>query len=92
MTVAEGYFKQMTPFFWAMAYAMAKAHKEKGDSWKTCSIGYLMDGAAQQFEDFGNRPGEEDYMANLANYAYMLWRHEQAAQDKLPLDFGEAEV
>lgn len=90
--MAEVYFKQMNPFFWAMAYAMSKADKEKRDSWKTCSLGYLEDKIGVQLEDMVNRPGEEDYMANLGNYAYMIWRHEKAAQGELPLDFGEGET
>jgi len=71
---------EFEPFFDAMVQEMVKHFPEKGESWKQCSIAYLLDRLGVQFEDMINDPDREDYMANIANYAAMLWWHEKLAQ------------
>ena len=71
---------EFQPFFDKMVELMAINYQEKGESWKKCSIAYLLDRACVQFEDMQNDPAREDYMANLGNYAAMLWWHENLAQ------------
>ena len=59
-----------------MAKTMAENHAMKGDSWKKeeeCSWAYLIDKMLVQIEDMQNDPDREDYYANIANYASMLW-------------------
>ena len=71
--IIQHYMDLFRPFFVAMASAMAQNHELKGDTWKTsCSEAYLLDKMAIQFEDMQNRD-DEDFYANIANYAAMLW-------------------
>lgn len=74
------YADQFRPFFIKMCKVMAENHALKGDTWKTeCSWSYLMDKMLAQVEDMQNDPDREDYYANIANYAAMLWNLEKSA-------------
>ena len=76
----EKALKDFQPFFDKMIELMAINNAEKGESWKQCSIAYLLDRLGVQFEDMQNDPSREDYMANIGNYAAMLWCHEDLAK------------
>ena len=64
--------EEFEPFFEAMITSMVKNYLRKGDSWKSLDWAYLMHKLSVQFEDMINRD-DEDFYANIGNYAAMLW-------------------
>lgn len=79
------------PFFKAMIKEYDKHTPIKGESWKQCSMAYLLDRMAVQFEDMQNRD-DEDFIVNIGNYAAMLWINELRAAEGLKRSLEEAKT
>lgn len=77
-TIFHKYMEEFAPFFRKIAWVMTDNHRVKGNSWKKMSWVQLMDNLSKQYEDMENDPGREDYYANIACYAGMLWLQEQS--------------
>jgi predicted house-cleaning noncanonical NTP pyrophosphatase (MazG superfamily) len=73
--------EEMKPFIRAMERKMKKNDSEKGDSYKTCSIGYLEDKLLEEVKEYFEKRNRNE-LPDISNICWMLYERWKGLEKK----------